>query len=115
MKGAFSDNRWPSWSIPTTIKPDARYSERLSGLANDHARCSGIGSRPRCDVPKRWVLCVVLGTCVLALLVNLSVFGVTGLVGAVTLQVIGHAKTCLVLAAGFVFFPSHGKHNKQQL
>lgn len=30
-----------------------------------------------------------------------------------TLQVIGHAKTCLVLAGGFLFFPSHGKQNEQ--
>jgi hypothetical protein len=67
------------------------------------------------DATRLWVLCVVLGTCFLALLVNLSVFGVAGLLGPVSLQVIGHAKTCLVLAAGFVLFPSHGKHQHQQL
>ena len=28
---------------------------------------------------------------------------------------VGHAKTCLVLAGGYLFFPSHGKHNQEQL
>ena len=38
-----------------------------------------------------------------------------GKTSAVTFQVVGHAKTCLVLAGGYLFFPSHGKHNQEQL
>ena len=28
---------------------------------------------------------------------------------------VGHAKTCLVLVGGYLFFPAHGKHNQEQL
>ena len=55
---------------------------------------------------KRHVLLIVLGTCFLALLVNLCSFGLIGRTSPITFQVVGHAKTCLVLAGGFFFFPS---------
>ena len=69
------------------------------------------------DPIKSHTLLIVLGTCFLALLVNLSSFGLVGLTSAITLQVVGHAKTCLVLIGGYVLFPSHGnsKHQQQQL
>ena len=69
------------------------------------------------DPVKSHTLLIVLGTCFLALLVNLSSFGLVGLTSAITLQVVGHAKTCLVLIGGYVLFPSHGnsKHQQQQL
>lgn len=69
------------------------------------------------DEVKAHTLWIVLGTCGLALLVNLSSFGLVGLTSAITLQVVGHAKTCLVLIGGYVLFPSHGrgKHGQQQL
>ena len=59
------------------------------------------------DSEKQQVLGLVLGTCFLALLVNLCSFGLIGNTSAVTFQVVGHAKTCLVLAGGYIFFPSH--------
>jgi len=51
-------------------------------------------------------LMLVLGTCFLALLVNFSSFGLIGRTGPITFQVVGHAKTCLVLVGGYVLFPA---------
>ena len=51
-------------------------------------------------------LWIVLGTCFLALAVNLCSFGLIGRTSAITFQVIGHMKTCLVLAGGYLFFPA---------
>lgn len=69
------------------------------------------------DGAKLDTLWTVLGTCALALLVNFTVFGLIGKTSAVTFQVVGHAKTCLVLVGGYLFFPSHGSgdHRHQQL
>ena len=51
-------------------------------------------------------LWIVLATCFLALAVNLCSFGLIGRTSAITFQVVGHAKTCLVLIGGYVLFPS---------
>jgi len=51
-------------------------------------------------------LWIVLGTCFLALAVNLCSFGLIGRTSPITFQVVGHAKTCLVLVGGYVLFPS---------
>ena len=51
-------------------------------------------------------LWIVLATCFLALAVNLCSFGLIGRTSAITFQVVGHAKTCLVLVGGYVLFPS---------
>ena len=59
-------------------------------------------------------LLVVLATCALALAVNFTVFGLIGKTSAVTFQVVGHLKTCLVLVGGYVLFPSHGTGKRQQ-
>ena len=48
----------------------------------------------------------VLVTCFLALAVNWCSFGLIGRTSPITFQVVGHAKTCLVLIGGYVFFPS---------
>ena len=66
---------------------------------------------------KSQTLLIVLGTCFLALVVNMSSFGLIGLTSAITMQVVGHAKTCLVLLGGYILSPSHGnfKHHQQQL
>jgi len=48
---------------------------------------------------------VVLVTCFLALAVNWCSFGLIGNTSPTTFQVIGHAKTCLVLVGGYVMFP----------
>ncbi|GBG76879.1 hypothetical protein CBR_g23094 [Chara braunii] len=47
--------------------------------------------------------CIIL-TCIISVAVNFSTFMVIGKTSPVTYQVLGHMKTCLVLAAGFVFF-----------
>merc|ERR1719230_483115 len=58
------------------------------------------------DEKKIRTLWVVLATCFLALAVNLCSFGLIGRTSAVTFQVVGHAKTCLVLVGGYVLFPA---------
>merc|ERR1711988_331098 len=55
-----------------------------------------------------YTLWLVLGTCFLALLVNFCSFGLIGRTSPITFQVVGHAKTCLVLAGGYLFFPMTG-------
>jgi solute carrier family 35 protein E3 len=58
------------------------------------------------DDSRQRTLWIVLGTCFLALAVNLCSFGLIGKTSAITFQVVGHAKTCLVLVGGYVLFPS---------
>ena len=58
------------------------------------------------DAGHQRTLWIVLGTCFLALAVNLCSFGLIGKTSAITFQVVGHAKTCLVLAGGYLLFPS---------
>jgi len=64
---------------------------------------------------QRQALWIGLCTCFLALMVNFCSFGLIGRTSAITFQVVGHAKTCLVLVGGYVFFPAHGKKHQQQL
>ena len=79
------------------------------------------GSSPTCDTAleffqkamdgpnaahKVHVLQLVLGTCFLALAVNLCSFGLIGRTSPITFQVVGHAKTCLVLVGGYMLFPA---------
>jgi len=56
---------------------------------------------------------LVLGTCFLALAVNWCSFGLIGRTSPITFQVVGHAKTCLVLIGGYVLFPSRTADVKQ--
>lgn len=58
------------------------------------------------DAIKQNTLWLVLGTCFLALAVNLCSFGLIGRTSPITFQVVGHAKTCLVLVGGYVLFPA---------
>jgi len=44
-------------------------------------------------------------TCLLAMLLNVTSFGLIGETSATTFQVVGHAKTCLVIAWGYVLKP----------
>jgi len=66
------------------------------------------------DPVATYVLWLVLGTCFLALAVNLCSFGLIGRTSAITFQVVGHAKTCLVLVGGYLMFPAKVT-NMQQL
>jgi solute carrier family 35 protein E3 len=56
---------------------------------------------------------LVLGTCFLALLVNFCSFGLIGRTSPITFQVVGHAKTCLVLVGGYVLFPAKAQDTQQ--
>jgi len=44
-------------------------------------------------------------SCVLAMGVNITNFGLIAKTSVLTFQVVGHAKTCLILSSGFLFFP----------
>jgi len=58
------------------------------------------------DARRQHTLWIVLATCFLALAVNLCSFGLIGRTSAITFQVVGHAKTCLVLIGGYLLFPA---------
>jgi len=60
------------------------------------------------NATKAHVMWLVLGTCFLALMVNFCSFGLIGRTSPITFQVVGHAKTCLVLAGGYLLFPMTG-------
>lgn len=49
---------------------------------------------------------LVLLTCLMAIGVNITSMGLIGKTSAVTFQVVGHAKTCLIIASGLFFFSS---------
>lgn len=51
------------------------------------------------------VVLLVLLTCLIALGTNFSSFCLIGRTSAITFQVVGHAKTCLVLAGGYLLWP----------
>jgi len=55
----------------------------------------------------------VLFTCFLALAVNWCSFGLIGRTSPITFQVVGHAKTCLVLVGGYVMFPTKAGDTQQ--
>jgi solute carrier family 35 protein E3 len=62
---------------------------------------------------KMETLKLVLLTCFIALAVNLCSFGLIGRTSPITFQVVGHAKTCLVLVGGYLMFP--GAASMQQM
>mmetsp|Transcript_60859 Transcript_60859/g.125394 ORF Transcript_60859/g.125394 Transcript_60859/m.125394 type:complete len:159 (+) Transcript_60859:234-710(+) len=47
---------------------------------------------------------LIVGTCVMAAALNVTSMGLIGKTSAVTFQVVGHAKTCLIIASGFLLF-----------
>lgn len=49
---------------------------------------------------------LLLASCATAIFVNIGSTGLIGKTSPVTYQVVGHAKTCLILVAGYVLFPS---------
>ncbi|KAH0787544.1 phosphate translocator protein [Histomonas meleagridis] len=56
---------------------------------------------------------LILGTCVFAVGVNIATFGLIGKTSSVTYQVVGHAKTVLLLVFGYIFFPSKWESTAQ--
>lgn len=51
------------------------------------------------------VVFLIMLTCLIALGTNFSSFCLIGRTSAITFQVVGHAKTCLVLAGGYLLWP----------
>lgn len=60
-----------------------------------------------------WFL--ILLSCILSVGVNVSGFGVIGKTSPVTYQVVGHAKTILLLILGYIFFPSKWESTTQMI
>ena len=56
---------------------------------------------------------LILGTCLFAVCVNIATFGLIGKTSSVTYQVVGHAKTVLLLILGYIFFPSKWESTAQ--
>eukprot|EP00291_Cryptomonas_curvata_P030009 CAMPEP_0172214056 /NCGR_PEP_ID=MMETSP1050-20130122/37949_1 /TAXON_ID=233186 /ORGANISM="Cryptomonas curvata, Strain CCAP979/52" /LENGTH=382 /DNA_ID=CAMNT_0012894983 /DNA_START=279 /DNA_END=1429 /DNA_ORIENTATION=+ len=58
------------------------------------------------SLPKSGMDVILIGvSCVLAMGVNITNFGLIAKTSVLTFQVVGHAKTCLILSSGFLFFP----------
>ena len=77
----------------------------LEGTCHDPPRCrTSIAAIAAWDErpSSGWL---VLLTCFTALIVNFSSFGLIGRTSAVSFQVVGHAKTCLVLTGGYLLWP----------
>lgn len=55
-----------------------------------------------------WIMC----SCLLSVAVNLCTFGLIGKTSATTYQIVGHAKTCLVLLGGVLLFPESIPHER---
>ena len=51
------------------------------------------------------LLTMILVSCLLAVSVNVHSFALIGKTSAVTWQVVGHGKTCLILVFGYMFYP----------
>jgi solute carrier family 35 protein E3 len=62
-----------------------------------------------------WDIVLVLCTCFFAIGVNVATFSLIGRTSSVTYQVVGHAKTILLLILGYVFFPSPWESKQQML
>ena len=60
-------------------------------------------------------ICLILGTCIFAIGVNMSTFGLIGKTSSITYQVVGHAKTVLLLIFGYIFFPSKWENTFQMI
>jgi len=82
-------------------------SALLCGLLAVLFECSGLDAKSNVLLHDftQWEVVLILISCMLALSVNLCTYGLIGKTGPVTFQVVGHAKTCLILLGGFVLFP----------
>jgi solute carrier family 35 protein E3 len=58
---------------------------------------------------------LILATCIFAIGVNVSTFQLIGKTSGVTYQVVGHAKTVLLLVFGYIFFPSPWESTAQMV
>ncbi|OHT13512.1 phosphate translocator protein [Tritrichomonas foetus] len=58
---------------------------------------------------------LILFTCFFAIGVNVATFGLIGKTSSVTYQVVGHAKTVLLLIFGYIFFPSQWESTFQMI
>ena len=60
---------------------------------------------PRPDVDVFDIGIKIITSCFLAMTVNVQSFALIGRTSAVTFQVVGHGKTCLIIIAGYIMFP----------
>jgi solute carrier family 35 protein E3 len=60
---------------------------------------------PREDINVPDLTMKILASCLLAVSANVHSFALIGRTNAVTFQVVGHGKTCLILIAGYIMFP----------
>lgn len=88
----------------------------LPGQLDSDGRCDSAphfllnaSSDPKMVLTMVWIL----ATCCLALAVNWCSFGLIGKTSPTTFQVVGHAKTCLVLIGGYVMFPASAGNTQQ--
>ena len=58
---------------------------------------------------------LMLATCVFAAGVNVATFGLIGKTSSITYQVVGHAKTVLLLIFGYIMFPSQWESTFQMV
>ena len=58
---------------------------------------------------------LMLSTCVFAAGVNVATFGLIGKTSSITYQVVGHAKTVLLLVFGYIMFPSQWESTAQMV
>jgi len=62
---------------------------------------------------QEYEIATIFASCILAALVNLTSYGLIGKTSSITYQVIGHAKTCLILVTGYLFFPPVNQSTSQ--
>lgn len=81
-------------------------------LARSHsggaASTPGFGGADSEDSESTSLVGLILVSCVLAVSVNVHSFALIGKTSAVTFQVVGHGKTCLILLSGYVMHVQQG-------
>jgi len=50
-------------------------------------------------------MALIFMSCMLAMMLNVTTFGLIGITSATTFQVVGHAKTCLIILSGLLLYP----------
>ncbi len=73
-------------------------------LGDDTAHSAAVSEE---ESPSLWIL--ILVSCLLAVSVNVHSFALIGKTSAVTFQVVGHGKTCLILLSGYFMHVQEGK------
>lgn len=96
-----SEHKVDAQQLLMSISP---YQALLSGFMALAFDCSGPDNLFNHKYETTEVV-LVIASALIAVLVNMSSMTLIGKTSAVTYQVVGHAKTCLILISGFVFAP----------